>query len=466
MTPQEIAAAALAAAAGRDTEAVAIVDEVATAHLRWAGNAFTTGGIAGDRRLTVVALGAGRTPGVATASGALDVATVHRLVTAADRARRPGSTAEPDPPAPVTAAGGDGATADGGDGWHRPPAGSAAAGLPAFAARLAASFRSASAASHLLYGYAEQRSRTTYLASSAGLRRRHDESRAVLDHTVRSAGDPATWTGTCAHELSELDPGAAYAAARQRFGWWRRRLELPTAEYEVLLPPSCVADLMLRLYRAADARAALAGRTAFAAPGGTRIGERLSPVPLTLHSDPHQRGLECAPFAVARGTGTGSVYDNGLPLARTNWITDGVLSALVSSRQIAARTGAAATPEIGNLVLAGATGTGSTLDGMVAGTARGLLLTSLWYLRELDPRSLLLTGLTRDGVYLVEDGEIQGAVNPFRFNASPLGVLARVREVGRPEPTLPREHDEHTIRMAMPPLRVAGLALSAVRDAA
>ncbi|BCB88553.1 hypothetical protein Psuf_058660 [Phytohabitans suffuscus] len=223
-----------------------------------------------------------------------------------------------------------------------------------------------------------------------------------------------------------------------------------------------MADLVLRLYKAAGAREALDGRTAFAAPGGgTRVGERLTPLPLTLHSDPREPGLECAPFTVARGTGTASVYDNGLPLARTGWITGGVLSTLVGSRQVGA---VPAAPEIGNLVLS-APGAARTLDGMVAGTARGLLVTSLWYLREVDPGELLLTGLTRDGVYLVEDGEVRAAANPFRFNASPLGVLARAREAGRTEPTLPREHDESTPRTAMPPLRVADFAMSAVSDA-
>jgi len=457
VTPQRIAETALAAAHARGTEAVAIVDEISSAHLRWARNAFTTNGIAGDRRLTVVALGADGSPGVATASGALGVDAVHALVAAADQARGQGVAAEPDPAPPVTA-GDDG-------GWHRPPASPVAGGLPTFAARLAASFRSAGDAGHDLHGYAEQRTRTTYLASSAGLRRRHEESGALLDHTVRTADDTAsTWTGTCARELSQLDLDAAYDGARHRLEWWGRRLALPSGEYEVLLSPSCVADLMLRLYKAADARAALDGRTAFTAPGGgTRVGERLTPVPLTLHSDPYEPGLECAPFTVARGTGTASVYDNGLPLARTGWITEGVLSSLVGSRHTA-RGGTPATPEIGNLVLSAADGGGRTLADMVARTARGLLLTSLWYLREVDPSSLLLTGLTRDGVYLVEDGEIRGATNPFRFNASPLGVLARVRDVGRTEPTLPREHDENTPRTAMPALRVADFAMTAVGD--
>ncbi len=76
---------------------------------------------------------------------------------------------------------------------------------------------------------------------------------------------------------------------------------------------------------------------------------------------------------------------------------------------------------------------------MIASTGRGLLLTCLWYIREVDPQTLLLTGLTRDGVYLVENGEVTGAVNNFRFNESPVGMLGRLLEVGATEPTLPRE---------------------------
>ncbi|HEX6869873.1 MAG TPA: metallopeptidase TldD-related protein [Micromonosporaceae bacterium] len=467
MTPQQIVEIALAAGVPGTTW-IAIVEQVTAAHVRWAGNACTAGAIVDERRLTVVALGADGASGVASASGALDVATIRTLAAEADRLRGQRITVEAPPAPPVVA--------DDGASWHRPPLASATVDLPGFTARLAESFRLAAAAGHLLYGYAGERTSATYLASTAGLRRWYETSSAVLDHTVRTPDGAVTWTGTYAPGLSQLDLDAAYRAAQRRLTWWRRRVDLPSGEYEVVLPPSCVADLMLHLYRAADARAAMEGRTVFsAAGGGTRIGERLSSAPLTLHSDPRQPGLECAPFAVARGSDALSVYDNGLPLARTDWIVDGVLSALISSRHTAAgtgtagqtgpagQTGAAAAPAIGNLILTG--GDGRSLDDLVARTRRGLLLTSLWYLREVDPRTLTLTGLTRDGVYLVEDGEIRGAVNPFRFNASPLRVLARVCEVGRTEATLPREHDEHTIRMAMPALRVADFALTAVRDA-
>jgi predicted Zn-dependent protease len=286
---------------------------------------------------------------------------------------------------------------------------------------------------------------------------------------VHGEAGATTWSGAHAATLGGTDLDVAYAAARDRLRWWRRRVRLPAGDYEVLLSPSCTADLMLRLYRAAGARAALDGRTAFAAPGGTRLGERLTAAPVTLFSDPAAPGLRCAPFVVARGGGELSVYDNGLPLSRTHWITGGVLTALAGSRHTAAgdattddttRDRATAAPEIGNLVLRSDAETPPSIADMVSGTRRGLLVTSLWYLREVDPRRLLLTGFTRDGVYLIEDGMIRGAAGDFRFNTSPLDVLARIREVGRTELALPREYGEHAVRAAMPWLRVENFTLS------
>jgi predicted Zn-dependent protease len=225
----------------------------------------------------------------------------------------------------------------------------------------------------------------------------------------------------------------------------------------VLLPPSCTADLLKHLYRSAGGRDAGEGRTAFSVPGGgTRLGDRLAALPLTLRSDPAYKGLECDPFVVARVSGaTTSVADNGLALGPTNWITDGVLTALVHTRASARHAGRPVTPRIGNLVLEGPAGGPSTLSEMIASTRRGLLLTSLWYLREVDTRALRLTGLTRDGVYVVRDGEVVGcSTDDFRFNESPLHLLDRVTEVGPTSVTLPREQDDERTRTAMPPLRV------------
>jgi predicted Zn-dependent protease len=118
---------------------------------------------------------------------------------------------------------------------------------------------------------------------------------------------------------------------------------------------------------------------------------------------------------------------------------------------------------VDNLIMSAESGT--SLESMIASTKRGLLVTCLWYIREVDPQTLLLTGLTRDGVYLVEEGEVVGAVNNFRFNESPVGMLSRLAEAGATEATLPREWGDYFTRAAMPPLRIEAFNMSSVSQA-
>ncbi|MFD0891422.1 metallopeptidase TldD-related protein, partial [Streptosporangium algeriense] len=187
---------------------------------------------------------------------------------------------------------------------------------------------------------------------------------------------------------------------------------------------------------------------------------RITPV-----MDANQPGVESAPFVVAHSSSRqASVFDNGLPLAPTDWIADGRLANLLQTRHSAELTGLPVTPATDNLIMTGP-GDGRSLDAMVASTERGLLLTCLWYIREVDPQSLLLTGLTRDGVYLVENGEVVGEVNNFRFNESPVGLLGRLTEVGAAERTLPREWSDYFTRAVMPAVRVPDFNMSTVSQA-
>jgi predicted Zn-dependent protease len=137
-----------------------------------------------------------------------------------------------------------------------------------------------------------------------------------------------------------------------------------------------------------------------------------------------------------------------------------VIGELVYSRAEAAEFGTRFTPAGENLLLTG--GSADSISDLVAGTERGLLLTCLWYIREVDPITLLLTGLTRDGVFLIENGEVKGAVNNFRFNMSPLDMLAQTTEIGRSQPALAREFGDYFTFAKTPPLRVANFHMSSV----
>jgi hypothetical protein len=161
-------------------------------------------------------------------------------------------------------------------------------------------------------------------------------------------------------------------------------------------------------------------------------------------------------------------------LERTDWIRDGRLAHLRYHRAGAAHSGVDPAPYIDNLILRagqGASGAardgvgGGTVDEMVARTERGLLLTCLWYIREVDPATALLTGLTRDGVYVIENGAVVGAANNFRFNESPVDLLARATEVGTSVRTLGRELGEYLNRCIMPPLRIPDFNMSSVSQA-
>ncbi len=460
--PQEIVARALAAASGDDC--VVIADETSSANLRWAGNTLTTNGISRSRQLTVIAISRsadGARAGVVSRAG-VRADQVGEVVWAAEQAAAQGPPA--DDAQPLLAPAGD-AAADAA-GWDDPVDGTEIGVFAGFAAALGGAFDAARSADQRLYGFAEHSVTSTFLGTSSGLRLRHTQPAGTVEINAKSADlARSAWTGQGTRDFTDVDASALHADLSRRLDWAGRRVDLPAGRYQTLLPPAAAADLLIYLYWSAGAKDALDGRTVFSKPGGgTRIGDRLSGLPLTLRSDPAAAGLSCAPFVVAHASSReSSVFDNGLSLRPTEWISGGNLAALIQTRHTAALSGLAVTPAIGNLILDG--GGTATLDDMIARTGRGLLLTCLWYIREVDPQTLLLTGLTRDGVYLVENGEVTAAVNNFRFNESPVGMLARTTEAGVTQPALSREWGDYFSRTAMPALRVDGFNMSSVSQA-
>jgi predicted Zn-dependent protease len=460
MTPQETVERALALS--KADGCVVIATEQSHANLRWANNTLTTNGAVRSRQLAVMSVidgGAGAAAGVVERS-TVTADTLESLVRASEQAARDAGPADDAAPLvelyPVA------------DEWDSPAVETSIGVFSEFAVTLGESFHRAAAADRLLFGYAEHNLATQYLGTSTGLRRRHVQPAGKVEINGKSQDfSRSAWLGASTRDFADIDVPALDAEIERRLGWAERSIELPAGRYETLLPPSAVSDLMLHLYVSSGARDADEGRTVFSKPGGgTRIGEQLAGIPVTLRSNPAEPGLESAPFMVTTASfgGVVSVFDNGQPVGPTDWIRDGVLTNLIRTRAWAAKTGVEPRPLIDNLVLDGPDG-GPSLASMVATTDRGLLLTTLWYIREVDPQTLLLTGLTRDGVYLVDGGEVVGAVNNFRWNESPVDLLGRLAEVGETQRCLPREWSDFFTRCAMPTLRVADFNMSTVSQA-
>ncbi len=329
-------------------------------------------------------------------------------------------------------------------------------------------FDRAAGESRILYGFVNHEMTTTYLGSSTGLRLRHVQPTGHYGCTAKTADlTNSAWVGGATRDFADVDAHRVAADVATRLSWGTRRIDLPAGRYDTVLPPTALADLMIDAYWSAGARVAHEGQSVYSRPGGgTRIGDSMVSPTVSLFSDPTYAGLECAPFAVASGSSNeSSVYDNGLMLSRTPWIDRGVLTSLVQTRHTAKMTGQPTTPGIDNLVLSIDGGAGSDLD-LVADVDDGLLLTCMWYIREVDPQTLLLTGLTRDGVYRVEGGEITGAVNNFRFNESPIDLLRRFTTAGASVPSFSREWgDDYFSRTATPALRVPDFNMSSVSQA-
>jgi predicted Zn-dependent protease len=454
--PQQAIDIALDAAArpGGTDETIVVITDRAAASLRWAGNSLTTNGVSTGRTITVISIAPldDEGPRVGSLRSAeVDPALIPDLVAASREAAADAPEARDAAPLPTGA--------DVPEDWDAAVPGTGAEVFAGVAGALSRGFSGADQ----LYGFARHEVETTFVASSTGLRRRYTQPTGSVEINAKRGGASA-WAGASTPDFVSVPIDSLLNQLSTRLGWAARSVELPAGRYETLMPPSTVADMLIYLGWTMAGRGAEEGRTALSAPGGgTRVGERLTDLPLTLYSDPFAPGLGCAPFVAASSSSeTVSVFDNGMDIDRVDWIRDGVINALAYPRAAAAEFGAPVAVAADNLLM---TGGDATLDEMIAATERALLLTTLWYIREVDPTTLLLTGLTRDGVYLVEDGAVRGAVNNFRFNESPLDLLRRASQAGVCEVTLPREWGDWATLAAMPSLRIPDFHMSSVSRA-
>lgn len=278
-----------------------------------------------------------------------------------------------------------------------------------------------------LYGFAHHSVSTTFLASSTGVRRRYTQPAGAVEINGKR-GDASAWAGIGTPDFVDVPMDSLLEELAMRLGWAERSVELPAGRYETIMPPSTVADMMLYLAWSMAGRGAQEGRTAFSAPVAARAwgAAHRTAADIVLRPDGAGPGVH----AVRRGE---QLVGDDVGVRQWHGDRSGGLDPQRGGqragvpRATAAKFDAEVAVAADNLVM---TGGSAELADMIAATERGLLLTTLWYIREVDPTTLLLTGLTRDGVYLIEDGEVTAAVNNFRFNESPLDLLRRASEPG------------------------------------
>jgi predicted Zn-dependent protease len=391
------------------------LEATASAHTRFAASDVTTAGSATTLAVGITSRGNKRTGTVTT--GETDAASLERAVRRSEEilALLPenpewvaGLGAQTYPSIPAF----DAATAAAGPDARRD--GAAAALEAARASGLAAS------------GFFSTDVTEAAIANRKGLFGYQPATETSFSTTMRTAdGTGSGWAGGTANRLADLQPKAIAASAAKKALASAKPRDLDPGHYTVILEPQAVADLLGTMLGALSARSADEGRSVFSkAGGGNKIGEKVAAESVTLRSDPFDARVPGRPWIAASGGFFGPGGQNqGLPAAKVTWIERGTLRTLSVDRYWAAKTNAPAVPFPGSLVLEGGSG---SLDDLVAGCDRGLLVTRFWYIRTLNPQTLQQTGLTRDGIWLVEKGKIVSPVNNFRFNDGPAALLRNV----------------------------------------
>lgn len=250
-------------------------------------------------------------------------------------------------------------------------------------------------------------------------------------------------------DVSKLDIEAATKIAIQKSTGSLGAKALEPGKYTVILEPTAAAVLLENIFFNMDARSADEGRSFLSKQGGkTKLGEKIVDERVTIYSDPTHPDLPSAPWA-----------EDGQPMEKVNWIEKGVVKNMAYSRYWAEKKGAKAIPFPNNMIMAGGT---ATLEEMIASTKQGILVTKLWYIREVDPQTLLLTGLTRDGTFYIENGKIKHPVKNFRFNESPVIMLNNLETLGKPVRVVSTESDQNYM---IPPMKIREFTFSSLSDA-
>jgi predicted Zn-dependent protease len=278
-------------------------------------------------------------------------------------------------------------------------------------------------------GFIEANAGASAVATNKGLFAYHASTDASMSTTARTPdGTGSGYAVAGSRDWGEIDAGALGTRAATKALASRNPQAIEPGMYTVVLEPQAVSDVLPLLSGSFNARSTDEGRSAFSKSGGTKLGEKIADERVTIYSDPADPQLLMRPFD-----------NDGLPLRRVTWIENGVLRNLSYTRFWADKKGVQPTGGggggfggglPGGLKMVGGT---KTVDELVAGTQRGILVTRFWYIRFLDQRTVMVTGLTRDGTFLIENGKITRPLKNFRWNESPLFMLNKIDELGRAE---------------------------------
>jgi len=302
-------------------------------------------------------------------------------------------------------------------------------------------------------GYLETRAGATAIANSKGLFAYDRSTDVALTTTVRTQdGMGSGWAGSASNAWSDIDPAALGARAIDKAKRSVGAVAVEPGRYTVILEPTAVGNLVQLIAGSLNARNADEGRSFFTKPGGgTKLGEKVVDERVTIVSDPFDAETLAQPFTF-----------EGLPTRRVVWIENGVVKNLNYDRYWAQKQGKEPTGSGGGFKMSGGT---ETLESLIAGCQRGLLVTRFWYIRGVDPRTILFTGLTRDGTFLVENGKITRAVRNLRFNESPIFMLNNVEAMGRPVRVSSSESGNAGSNVVVPPIRCRDFNFTSLSEA-
>ncbi|TVZ27622.1 putative Zn-dependent protease [Gillisia sp. Hel_I_86] len=241
-----------------------------------------------------------------------------------------------------------------------------------------------------------------------------------MDFTVTMRTNDGTGSGWVTRDYNDIRKFDAAEASKVAIDKAIMSMEAKAIEpgkYTVILEPAAAGDLLGNMGRALDARTADEGRSFMSKEGGTKLGDKIVDERVNIYSDPLHPDV---PTATWNG--------DGQALKKTKWIENGVVKNLAYSRYWAEQKGVDAVPYPSNIIMEGGT---ASLEDLIRDTKKGILVTRLWYIRSVDPQTLLFTGLTRDGTFYIENGKIKYPVKNFRFNESPIIMLNNLETLGK-----------------------------------